>query len=277
MVFKDEAAVEAPSEGAEIARQVFGADHTVGGQEAVLDVSEHRVRPAEGRVAGSGATGASDVALVDDTRLLGDTAKPLAAVADDRGSGRDTGAQAFGFAGPKSAHDLEAGVQRPTVRGGLDRDDKRRVSAATATGPFADALAADVSLVDLDPRAGGAELVTTVSLEQWPASACAGRARQRWLRSRAAGPARCWIGPSCPGRADAWRETTSASAVWCPAGLCRRSAIPGNGIAGTEAVGTKVTTRPYREDIDRRGGSPRLACPVVTIGLRPPTPRAERA
>ncbi len=37
-------------------------------------------------------TGAGDVALVDDPRLLGDAAKPLAAVADDRGSGRDPGA-----------------------------------------------------------------------------------------------------------------------------------------------------------------------------------------
>jgi hypothetical protein len=39
------------------------------------------------------------------------------------------------------------------------------VAATAATGPFAGALAADVSVVDLDPRAGGAELVTTVALE----------------------------------------------------------------------------------------------------------------
>ena len=45
MVFKDEAAVEAPSEGAEVARDTFRADHTVGGQEAVLDVSEHPCSP----------------------------------------------------------------------------------------------------------------------------------------------------------------------------------------------------------------------------------------
>jgi hypothetical protein len=71
---------------------MFGADHTVRGHEAVLDVGEHRVRPAEGRVASSGATGAGNVALVDDPRLLGDSAKPLAAVADDGGSGHDAGA-----------------------------------------------------------------------------------------------------------------------------------------------------------------------------------------
>jgi hypothetical protein len=35
-----------------------------------------------GEVAGSGATGVGDVALMDDTRLLGDAAEPLAAVAD---------------------------------------------------------------------------------------------------------------------------------------------------------------------------------------------------
>ena len=39
--FQDEAAVEAPSEGAEVTRQMFGTDHTVSGQEAVLDVGEH--------------------------------------------------------------------------------------------------------------------------------------------------------------------------------------------------------------------------------------------
>ena len=38
--FQDEAAVEAPSEGAEVTRQMFGADHTVRGHEAVLDVGE---------------------------------------------------------------------------------------------------------------------------------------------------------------------------------------------------------------------------------------------
>ena len=39
------------------------------------------------------------------------------------------------------------------------------MAATAAPGPFAGALAADVSVVDLDPRAGGAELVTTVALE----------------------------------------------------------------------------------------------------------------
>src|SRR5215469_14899478 len=48
---------------------------------------------------------------------------------------------------------------------GSDRDDKRGVAATAAPGPFAGALAADVSVVDLDPRASGAELVTTVALE----------------------------------------------------------------------------------------------------------------
>ena len=90
--FQDKAAVETPCEGAEVARQMFGADHSVGRQKAVLDIGEHGVRPAEGRVARSGAIGASDVALMDDTRLLGNAAKPLAAVADDGRSGRDAGA-----------------------------------------------------------------------------------------------------------------------------------------------------------------------------------------
>ena len=71
---------------------MLGADHPVSGHEAVLDVGKHSVRPAEGRVTRRGATGARDVTLVDDTRLLGDAAKPLAAVADDGGSGRYFGA-----------------------------------------------------------------------------------------------------------------------------------------------------------------------------------------
>ena len=91
---------------------MLGADHTVSGHEAVLDIGEHCVRPAEGWVTGSGATGAGDVTLVDDTRLLGDAAKPLAAVADDSGPGRDFGAEAFSFTRAEPAHDLETGVQR---------------------------------------------------------------------------------------------------------------------------------------------------------------------
>ena len=48
-------------------------------------------------------------------------------------------------------------VSIATIKGG--------VAATAAPGPFAGALAADVSVVDLDPQAGGAELVTPVSLE----------------------------------------------------------------------------------------------------------------
>ena len=105
--FEDVAAVEAPGEGAEIARQMFGADYAVRGQEAVFDIGEHRVRPTKGRVAGGGAIGASDMALVDDSRLLGNAAKPLAAIADDRCARLDVGAQPFGFAGLEAAHDLQ--------------------------------------------------------------------------------------------------------------------------------------------------------------------------
>ena len=90
--FEDKASVETPCEGAEVARQMFGGDHSVGGEQAVLDIGEHGVRPAEGRVACSSAIGASDVAFMDDTGLLGNAAKPLAAVADDSRSGRDAGA-----------------------------------------------------------------------------------------------------------------------------------------------------------------------------------------
>jgi hypothetical protein len=148
--FEDKAAVDAPSEGAEVVRQMFGAKCTVSGQEAVFEVGEHCVCPPEGGVARSRATGAGDVALVDDTRLLGNAAKPLAAVADDGGSGRDPGAQAFGFAGAEPAHDLQASTQRPSVRRGLDRNDKGRLSAATAPGPLTGALAADVGVVNFD-------------------------------------------------------------------------------------------------------------------------------
>ena len=104
------------------------------------------------------------MALMDDTRLFGDAAKPLAAVADDSGAGLDTGAQALGLTGSEATHHLQASMQRSTVIGGLDRDDKRGVAATAAPGPFAGALAADVGVVDLDPRAGGAELVTPVAL-----------------------------------------------------------------------------------------------------------------
>ena len=89
---QDEAAVEAPGEGAEVAREMFGRDGAVRGQEAVFDIGEHGIGPAEGRVSGGGAVGAGDVALVDDARLPRNATEPLPAVADDGGSGLDTSA-----------------------------------------------------------------------------------------------------------------------------------------------------------------------------------------
>jgi hypothetical protein len=71
---------------------MFGRDGTVRGQEAVFDIGEHGVRPAEGGVSGGGAVGAGDVALVDETGLPRNALKPLPAIADDGRSGLDTGA-----------------------------------------------------------------------------------------------------------------------------------------------------------------------------------------
>src|SRR3954463_852326 len=89
---QDEAAVEAPGEGAEVAREMFGRDGAMRSQEAVFDIGEHGICPAEGGVSGGGAIGARDMALVDDTRLPGNALKPLSTVADDGSSGFDTGA-----------------------------------------------------------------------------------------------------------------------------------------------------------------------------------------
>src|SRR3954451_6562226 len=89
--FQDKAAIEAPSEGTEIARQMLGRDGAVRGQEAVFDIGEHGIGPAEGGVSGGGAVGAGDMALVDETRLPRNALKPLPAVADDGRSGLDTG------------------------------------------------------------------------------------------------------------------------------------------------------------------------------------------
>src|SRR5215211_5344643 len=90
--FQNEAAIEGPGEGAEVAREMFGRDGAVCCQEAVFDVGEHGICPAEGGVSGGGATGAGDVALVADTRLPCNATKPLPAVADDGRSSLDTGA-----------------------------------------------------------------------------------------------------------------------------------------------------------------------------------------
>src|SRR3954453_14779956 len=89
--FQDEAAVEAPGEGTEEARQMLGPTGAMRGQEAVFEIGEHGFCPAEGGVLGGGAIGAGDVALVAETRLPRNALKPLSAVADDGGSGLDTG------------------------------------------------------------------------------------------------------------------------------------------------------------------------------------------
>ena len=70
---------------------MFGIDRAVRGQEAVLDVGEHGVSPAEGGMPRGSAIGARDMALMDDARLVSNAAKPLAAVANDGGSGLDAG------------------------------------------------------------------------------------------------------------------------------------------------------------------------------------------
>src|SRR4051794_40066127 len=49
--FQDKPTIEAPGEGAEVARQMFGLNGAVRGQEAVFDVGEQSVRPAERGVA----------------------------------------------------------------------------------------------------------------------------------------------------------------------------------------------------------------------------------
>ena len=76
---------------------MLGLDGAVRGQEAVFDIGEHGIGehgicPAESRMSGGGALGAGDVALVDETRLPGNALKPLPAIAEDGGSGLDTGA-----------------------------------------------------------------------------------------------------------------------------------------------------------------------------------------
>jgi hypothetical protein len=48
---------------------MFGRDSAVRGQEAVFDIGEHGICPAEGGMSGGGAIGAGNVALVDETRL----------------------------------------------------------------------------------------------------------------------------------------------------------------------------------------------------------------
>ena len=48
------------------------------------------------------------------------------------GSGHHPGARAFGFAGAKPAYDLEAGVQRSTVIGRLDREPPTQLDAGQA-------------------------------------------------------------------------------------------------------------------------------------------------
>src|SRR5271156_5446455 len=50
------------------------------------------------------------VKQIVDARLFGDAAKPLAAIADDGGSGLDSGAQALGFTGSEATHHLQASV-----------------------------------------------------------------------------------------------------------------------------------------------------------------------
>ena len=86
---------------------MLGVDRSVCGEEAILNVGEHGVRPTKGRMTRGGAIASGDMALMDDPRLFANTAKPLATLADDPRTGLDIGAQPLGFAGLKAAHDLQ--------------------------------------------------------------------------------------------------------------------------------------------------------------------------
>src|SRR4051812_24562763 len=111
---------------------MFGRDGAVRSQEAVFDVGEHGICPAEGGVSGGGTIGAGDVALVADARLPRNAAKPLPAVADDGGSGLDTGAEPLGFGGLEPADNLQGGLKSPPTRGLFDRYEKGGVAAPPA-------------------------------------------------------------------------------------------------------------------------------------------------
>ena len=89
---------------------MFGRDGAVCCQEAVFDVGEHGICPAEGGMSGGGAIRAGDVALVGETRLPRNALEPLPAVANDGGAGLDTGAEPLDFGGLEPADNLQAGV-----------------------------------------------------------------------------------------------------------------------------------------------------------------------
>src|SRR3954453_4549645 len=63
-------------------------------------------------------------------------------------------------------------MQRTPIRGRLDRDDEGRMAAPTAPGAFTGALAADIGVIDLDPRPGGAQLVAAVAFDHACISLC---------------------------------------------------------------------------------------------------------
>ena len=56
-------------------------------------------------------------------------------------------------------------MQRSTVIGRFDCGDEGGVSTSATSRSFTGALAAQISLVDLDAQAGGAKLVTAVSFK----------------------------------------------------------------------------------------------------------------
>src|SRR3954468_14410170 len=137
------------------------------------------------------------------------------------------------------------------IRGSFDRHNERGVATATTSGALPRALTADIGVVDLDPRPARAKLIAAVPLDHRLHQFVLNPARQHWSRSPVAGPARCWTAPFCPGRADAWRGTTPASAAWCPGGRCRRSAMSDGGTAGIAAVdahGSHNTLTPHTAD-----------------------------
>src|SRR3954447_6600029 len=248
--FEDEAAVEAPGEGAKVAWEMFGRDGAVRGQEAVLTLASTVFAQ---RKAGCRAAVRSEPVTWRSWMRPGCHAMH-----------RNHCPPSLTMVVPAltRAHSrLVSAVWNPRTT--CRRAYKGRLSAVVSTAMIRGCGRADHARSPLRCAHRRYRRRRSRSAARWrqacsggparssPASVCAEPARRHWSRSQGAGPARCWTALSCPGRADAWRGTTPASAAWCPAGRCRRSATSDGGTVGiveVDVLGSHNTLTPHTAD-----------------------------
>ncbi len=142
-----------------------GPDRMICAPDGVLDVADRRVDPLEGGDLDGPSAAAGDDRLMAAARL-GDGGKAAQAIADHAAAGNQgTGAELPDLSLAEAFHDRQLEAQGVAFHAGLDRHHDRCFGASPAATLAAAPLAAEISIVHLDPLVGPADRLRRLAVE----------------------------------------------------------------------------------------------------------------